>query len=227
MFPVAQAGAPAATLQTDALAFFFRAIVLMGAAIAALMSIDSEGVGRRGEYYALMLFSALGMCLMVSASDLVMLALAIEMTTIPLYVLAGFLKRDSRSTEAGMKYFLFGATASAVMWYGFSLIYGLTGQTDLRAAAIALEGGSLPAMLVAIILVLVGLGSRCRWFRSTSGRRTYTRARPHRWPRSSPPRRRRRGSRCWRASCFGLCAGHGAVLGGARFGPGGGYDDAG
>jgi NADH-quinone oxidoreductase subunit N len=88
----------------------------------------------------------------------VMLALSIEMTTIPLYVLAGFLKRDSRSTEAGLKYFLFGATASAVMWYGFSLVYGLTGQTDLRAAAIALARGGLPAMLVALLLVLVGLG---------------------------------------------------------------------
>jgi NADH-quinone oxidoreductase subunit N len=156
--PAARAVFSAATLQADALAFFFRAVVLIGASIAALLSIDSAGIGRRGEYYALMLFSALGMCLMVAASDLVMLALAIEMTTIPLYVLAGFLKRDSRSTEAGLKYFLFGATASAVMWYGFSLIYGLTGQTDLRAAAIALEGGSLPAMLVALLLVLVGLG---------------------------------------------------------------------
>jgi NADH-quinone oxidoreductase subunit N len=156
--PGLHSSASVGTVQTDALAFFFRAIFLLGAAIAALMSIDSKGVGRRGEYYALMLFSALGMCLMVSASDLVMLALAIEMATIPLYILAGFLKRDSRSTEAGLKYFLFGATASAVMWYGFSLIYGLTGQTDLRAAAIALEAGNLPVMVVAIVLVLVGLG---------------------------------------------------------------------
>ncbi len=82
--PSTQAEISAGTLQADALAYFFRAIVLLGAALAALMSIDSEGVGRRGEYYALMLFSALGMCLMVSASDLVMLALAIEMATIPL-----------------------------------------------------------------------------------------------------------------------------------------------
>lgn len=156
--PGMQAGVSPAAVQTDALAFFFRAIVLLGAAIAALMSIDSEGVGRRGEYYALMLFAALGMCLMVSASDLVTLALAIEMATVPLYILAGFLKRDSRSTEAGLKYFLFGATASAVMWYGFSLIYGFTGQTDLYAASVALGSGNPPAMLVAIVLILVGLG---------------------------------------------------------------------
>ena len=156
-FPGVKALAAAATLQADALAFFFRAIVLAGAAAAALMSVASEGVSHRGEYYALMLFSALGMCLMVSAADLVMLALAIEMTTVPLYVLAGFLKRDSRSTEAGLKYFLFGATASAVMWYGFTLVYGLTGQTDLRAAAIALAGGPLPAAMIALLLVLAGL----------------------------------------------------------------------
>jgi NADH-quinone oxidoreductase subunit N len=148
----------AATLRADSLAFFFRALFLFGAMIAALFSCSSEGVGRRGEYYALMLFATLGMCLMASASDLVMLALAIEMATIPLYVLAGFLKRDSRSTEAGLKYFLYGATASAVMWYGFSLVYGFTGQTDLRAASIALSTANLPTLLTAVIPILVGLG---------------------------------------------------------------------
>jgi NADH-quinone oxidoreductase subunit N len=146
-----------ATVHADSLALFFRALFLLGAMVAALLSIDSEGVGRRGEYYALMLFSTLGMCWMASASDLVMLALAIEMATIPLYILAGFLKRDSRSTEAGLKYFLFGATASAVMWYGFSLVYGFTGQTDLPAAAIALGSANLPILMTAALPVLVGL----------------------------------------------------------------------
>ncbi len=147
-----------ATAHADALAFFFRALFLLGAMLAVLISIDSVGVGRRGEYYALLIFSTIGLCLMAQAADLVMLALAIEMATIPLYILAGFLKRDSRSTEAGLKYFLFGATASAVMWYGFSLLYGFTGQTDLTAAAVALAAADPAMLLAAAIPVLVGLG---------------------------------------------------------------------
>ncbi len=147
-----------ATVHADALAFFFRALFLLGAAITALISIDSVGVGRRGEYYALLLFSTIGLCLMASASDLVMLALAIEMATLPLYLLAGFLKEDARSTEAGLKYFLFGATASAVMWYGFSLLYGFTGQTDLSAAAAALTAAGPGMILAAGLPILAGLG---------------------------------------------------------------------
>src|SRR4030065_248267 len=77
----------------------------------------------------------LGMGPMAAAGDLVMLYLAIETTSIPLYLLAGYLKRDTRSTEAGLKYFLFGAAASTVMLYGFSLIFGFTGETRLAAAA--------------------------------------------------------------------------------------------
>ena len=153
----ASGNAAPATVCADSLAFFFRALILLGVMVTALISIDSEGVGRRGEYYALMLFSALGMCLMASASDLVMLALAVEMATVPLYILAGSLKRDSRSTEAGLKYFLFGATASAVMWYGFSLVYGFTGQTDLSAAAVALGSANPPTVMTAALPVLAGL----------------------------------------------------------------------
>jgi NADH-quinone oxidoreductase subunit N len=146
------------TLRADALALYFQALFLLGAAITALISIHTKGVARRGEYYALMLFSTLGLCLMASASDLVMLALAIEMAALPQYLLAGFLKRDSRSTEAGLKYFLFGATASALMWYGVSLLYGFTGQTDLGAAAAALSEDALPVVLTAALPILAGLG---------------------------------------------------------------------
>ena len=78
-----------------------------------------------------MLISTLGMSLMASSADLIMFYLAIETTSIPLYVLAGFLLRDKRSAEAGIKYLLFGAMASAVMLYGLSLLYGFTGTTQL------------------------------------------------------------------------------------------------
>jgi NADH-quinone oxidoreductase subunit N len=150
-------GASAATVRNDALAFYFRALFLFAAALTALISTGSRGVARRGEYYALLLIATIGLCLMASAADLVLLALAIETATIPLYILAGSLKRDSRSVEAGLKYFLFGATASAAMWYGFSLLYGFTGETDLAAAAAALGGAGLPAVLTAGLPILVGL----------------------------------------------------------------------
>lgn len=147
-------------LRLDGMAFVFRLIFLMGAAITALFIMDHETVGSRGEFYALLLVAALGMSLMASSADLVMLYLAIETTSLPLYILAGFQTRDSLSAEAGMKYFLFGAMTAAVMLYGFSLLYGLTGTTNLYAMAGMVGGGALsPAVLaLVLILVLVGFG---------------------------------------------------------------------
>jgi NADH-quinone oxidoreductase subunit N len=89
-----------------------------------------------------------------------MLYLAIETTSIPLYVLAGFLKQDDRSTESGLKYFLFGALTSTVMLYGFSLLFGLAGTTNLYALADAFGAGAVSAWVLAgtLILVLVGFG---------------------------------------------------------------------
>jgi NADH-quinone oxidoreductase subunit N len=121
--------------------------------------MDSEIIGRRGEFYLLLLASTMGMCLMASAADLVMLFLAIETTSIPLYALAGFLTRDAKSAESGFKYLLYGATTSAVMLYGFSLVYGLTGTTQLYDLAPILfeQIGVSPLILLAVTaLVLVG-----------------------------------------------------------------------
>ncbi len=140
-------------LRFDWLGFAFKQIFLLGAAATAAFMMDLENLGRRGQAYLLLLAATLGMCLMASASDLVMLYLAIETTSIPLYILAGFMLDDDRSTEAGFKYLLFGALTSAVMLYGFSLLYGFSGTTRLAAF-----GGSLPLGLGLIFLVLVGLG---------------------------------------------------------------------
>ena len=90
--------------------------------------MDYEELGDRGEFYVLMIASTIGMCFMASAADLVMLYLAIETVSIPLYILAGFFTRDAKSTEAGFKYLLFGAMTSAIMLYGFSLLYGFSGD---------------------------------------------------------------------------------------------------
>jgi NADH-quinone oxidoreductase subunit N len=97
--------------------------------VTALFFMDAEHLNRRAEAYLLLVAATLGMCLMAASADLVMLYLAIETTSIPLYLLAGFLKDDDKSTEAGFKYMLFGALTSAVLLYGFSLIYGFTGKT--------------------------------------------------------------------------------------------------
>jgi NADH-quinone oxidoreductase subunit N len=147
-------------LRADTLAGSFRVIVLAAAMLSVLIAMGVEGLADRGEAYALMLVATLGMSLMAAAGDLVMLYLAIETTSIPLYLLAGYLKRESRSTEAGLKYFLFGAAASTVMLYGFSLLYGFTGETRLAAVAQSIGSGAMPTLLwiAAAVLVLVGFG---------------------------------------------------------------------
>jgi NADH-quinone oxidoreductase subunit N len=147
-------------LRHDWPAFSFMIIFLFAAAVTSLLSVGVEGVAERGEYFALLIVTTLGMSLMAAAADLVMLYLGIESTSIPLYVLAGFLKRDDKSAESGLKYFLFGAMTSAVMLYGFSLIYGMTGDTNLYNLAISLQSGQLsPWILIGTLaLVLVGFG---------------------------------------------------------------------
>ncbi len=147
-------------LRHDWLGFVFTLLFLFGAAVTSLFSMEIEQLGQRGEFYLLLLASTLGMTLMASSADLIMLFLAIEMTSIPLYVLAGFYKTDNKSTESGFKYLLFGAMSSAVMMYGFSLLFGFTGTTNLYTLAEAAISGQLPLTLIlgTLILVLVGFG---------------------------------------------------------------------
>jgi NADH-quinone oxidoreductase subunit N len=160
----ARPGAPVATfgnmVRFDWLGFFFKMLFLFGAGITALFLMDHPKVGNRGEAYVLMLASTIGMCLMASSADLVMMYLAIETTSIPLYILAGFMLADDRSTESGFKYMLYGAMTSAVMLYGFSLLFGFAGTTNIYALAAALKAGQIPAVgvLGIIFLIIVGLG---------------------------------------------------------------------
>lgn len=147
----------------DWLGFVFKMMFLTAAAITALFAMDLPQAGRRGEFYLLMIASTIGMCVMASASDIILLYLGIETTSIPLYVLAGFLVRDDKSTEAGFKYLLFGALTSTVMLYGFSLLYGFTGLTNLYDLAVRLSemffSGQMTVSLTgALLLVLVGFG---------------------------------------------------------------------
>lgn len=145
-------------LRHDWTAFAFRVLFLFAAAMTALLSIDVEGVADRGEYYALLIVATLGMSLMASAADMIMLFLAIETTSIPLYILAGFMKGDDKSTESGLKYFLFGALTSAVMLYGFSLLYGFSGDTNIYRLSEAMHAGAVSPWLFGGMAVLVLVG---------------------------------------------------------------------
>jgi NADH-quinone oxidoreductase subunit N len=151
-------------VRQDWLSFVFKMMFVFAAGVTALMAMDYERLGRRGEFYILLLASTIGMCAMASASDLIMLYLAIETTSIPLYILAGFMNRNDKSTEAGFKYLLFGAMTSTVMLYGFSLLYGFAGTTNIYDMALALDAalsaGELSGaiLLGSLMLVLVGFG---------------------------------------------------------------------
>ncbi|MBI5842152.1 MAG: NADH-quinone oxidoreductase subunit N [Chloroflexi bacterium] len=144
----------------DWLGFFFKMLFLFAGAATSLLLMDNDRVGHRGEAYLLLLASLLGMDLMAASADLVMLYLAIETTSIPLYILSGFMLADEHSTEAGFKYLLFGAMSSAVMLYGFSLLFGFAGTTNIYELKTVLAAGpnTLVMVLGIIFLLLVGLG---------------------------------------------------------------------
>ena len=163
-FLFGQPGDPITTLggmvRFDWLGFFFKMLFMFAGAATALLFMDNEKVGHRGEAYLLLLASLLGMNLMAVSADLIMLYLAIETTSIPLYVLAGFILGDAKSTEAGFKYLLFGALTSTIMLYGFSLVFGFTGTTDIYQLAGMFKTSSLSLVSAfgVLALILVGLG---------------------------------------------------------------------
>ena len=141
----------------DWLAFVFKMLFIFGAAITAIFMMDVDNLGKRAEAYLLLLCATIGMSLMASSADLVMVYLAIETTSIPMYVLAGFLLGDKKSTEAGFKYLLFGALTSAIFLYGLSLVYGFSGTTQfvgMRSYFLTLN----PVSVGVMFLLVVGLG---------------------------------------------------------------------
>src|SRR3989304_3053116 len=120
----------------DGFAVFFKVLTALATAIVIFMSIDCYELTDRtqAEYYLFLLSVLLGMFLLSSASDIVMLYLALELVSIPSYLLAGYLKGRASSTGAWMKYVVYGATASGGMIYGFSLLYGMTGTPHIAAS---------------------------------------------------------------------------------------------
>jgi NADH-quinone oxidoreductase subunit N len=150
-------------IRHDLAGFLFKSFFLFAGAVTALFFMDTDKLNQRAESYLLLVAAVLGMCLMASSADLVMVYLAIETTSIPLYILAGFLREDDQSTEAGFKYLLFGALTSAVLLYGFSLIYGFSGTTSLYALSAYFKDFNLVSAGITF-LVLAGLAFKVSLF---------------------------------------------------------------
>jgi NADH-quinone oxidoreductase subunit N len=150
-------------LVVDQYAIFFDIVFLIMAAILILSSYSYVGkyVKADGEFYTLLLFSVTGMMFLASTSELLTIYISLELTSFPLYVMAGLLRTSERSAEAAVKYVLLGAMSSAILLYGFALLYGLTGTTDLTGIATSIEKGVQNGnvlVLIASTLILAGFG---------------------------------------------------------------------
>ena len=147
----------------DHLSLFFICIFTISSALAILLSVEyneREGI-RAGEYYALILFCTVGMILLASSTDMIMIFLGIEIVSICLYVLAGIRRNDQRSNEAALKYFLLGAFATGFLLYGMTLVYGSTGSTNLFKIAEFVKNPSAqsnPLLMMGLVLLVIGFG---------------------------------------------------------------------
>jgi NADH-quinone oxidoreductase subunit N len=147
-------------ISQDYYTLIFRLVFMVALLVTCLISIDVDKL-QRGEYYALLITATIGFSLMAASTDLIMLYIALETAGISLYALAGFKKGVYRSTEAGMKYFIYGAFATAVMLYGLSLLYGLTTETNIYEVSRVIFQGLQDldaAVLLASTLIVVGFG---------------------------------------------------------------------
>ena len=148
-------------LAVDRFALFFKIVFLVAAAITVLMSVrylEIEGASP-GEYYFLILCATLGMMIMAGGIDLITIFIGLETMAVSFYILAGFIKPSQRSNEAAVKYFLLGAFSLGILLYGMSLMYGLSGTTNLRVMATAFVGQEMdPRLVLAVILMVAGVG---------------------------------------------------------------------
>jgi len=157
-------GWAASQLTVDQFAMFFKLTVLIATMLVVLASPDyvERRIGHStSEFYALIVFAALGMILMASSTDLISLYLAMEFTSLTSYVLAGYQKSNQKSAEAGLKYFLLGVVSSGLMLYGLSFVFGATGTTSLKQIALHLQVGDAtknPLLMPAVVMVLAGFG---------------------------------------------------------------------
>ncbi len=142
---------------SDGYSTFFKVIFFINVILTILISVKYIAIERvnYGEYYSLILFSTIGMMIMASASDLIVLYLGLELMALSTYVLAGFIRHNVKSNEAALKYFLLGAFSSGFLLYGISIIYGLTGTTDIKAIAAFIQERGLAGNLSLTLSVMM------------------------------------------------------------------------
>ena len=151
------------SLALDPFAQFFKTLIIVSTLFIILMSRKSEElrIYRTGEYYTLISIMVFGMFLMVSAIDLIMVYLSIEVVSISSFILAGYLKQDQRSNESSLKYVIYGAFSSGLMLFGLSILFGLTGTTkffEIQNALAGLDTSSHFALIIASVFILAGFG---------------------------------------------------------------------
>jgi NADH-quinone oxidoreductase subunit N len=148
-------------VRVDDFSVFFHYLILLIGIAVILTSYEYMSVQRirAGEYYGLILFGLVGMCLMSSAVELVLIFIALEISSISTYILAGFRRRSATSSESSLKYFLLGSFATAFFLYGVAMMFGATGYTNIEEIAASLSAGSIPTLAyVAVALMFTGLG---------------------------------------------------------------------
>jgi NADH-quinone oxidoreductase subunit N len=149
-------------LVIDRFSLFFDVVLCLGGALSALLAGGylPEHNLNRGEFYSLLLFSTVGAMMLAAAGDTLTIFIGLETMSIGAYAMTAFRRASPRSSEGALKYFLLGSFAAALLLYGFALLYGATGHTDLAGigAAIKAGGAKSPSVIIALVLVLVGLG---------------------------------------------------------------------
>jgi NADH-quinone oxidoreductase subunit N len=149
------------TVQTDAFSVFFHVVICGVVLVALLIGLDAFDAATENSsaYYALVVFGAVGMCLMSSAVELLLVFVSLEISSIATYILAAFRKRSGKSPEAGLKYFLLGSFATAFFLYGIALTFGATGTTNITEVAALLPQSPVPGFAtVAVAMILIGIG---------------------------------------------------------------------
>src|ERR1700723_393204 len=153
----------AGAISIDSFAAFFELVILIAAMFTVMMSLDyaADNNIAGAEYYWLLLFSSVCMMLMATAGDLIVIFLGFETMSIPVYVLAGIMRRNAKSNEAAIKYFLLGAFSTGFLFFGIALVYGSTGTIKLGPIHDAIASGSMganPLLLLGVGLMLIGFG---------------------------------------------------------------------
>jgi len=151
-------------LSLDNFSSFFKILILITTAFIILFSMSSQEVNscpdRHGEYYALILGMGKGMFFMVSANDLILIYLSLELLSLSSYVLAGFVKTSVRNSEASLKYIIYGSASSGIMLFGISILYGITGSTNLHEINSILQSPTANQLtfLMAVLMIFTGIG---------------------------------------------------------------------